>query len=124
MARYEHLPIFKAVYDLTLEMDRRVHEFSRYHKYSIGSDLRQCCREILRLVIQANDVWKKEPVLLEIRWKTEYLKTLLRLAFDSGAFPTGKTGYLYMAEKAVDAARQNEGWLKGMKGKTGNGEMQ
>ena len=40
MAQTEHLPIYKAAYDLCLYLEQVVHGFSRYHKYSLGADLR------------------------------------------------------------------------------------
>lgn len=40
MARTEHLPIYKASYDLCLYLEQVVHGFSRYHKYTLGPDLR------------------------------------------------------------------------------------
>ena len=49
MAQYEHLPIFKKAYDLTLYFEKIVRNFSRYHKYSVGTELRQLSREVLRL---------------------------------------------------------------------------
>jgi hypothetical protein len=124
MARYEHLPIFKNAYDLALDLDKRVHGFSRFHKYSIGEDLRAVIREALKLIIKANNVGDKRPVLLDLRWQLEYLKVLLRLAYDSGAFPTGKKGYLFTAEKAVELARQNEGWLKAVSSRSAEDKNQ
>ncbi len=35
MARYEHLPIYKAALDVTLHFERVVAGFSRYHKYTL-----------------------------------------------------------------------------------------
>ena len=40
MANTEHLPIYKSSYDLCLYLEQVVHGFSRYHKYSLGADLR------------------------------------------------------------------------------------
>ena len=37
MARSEHLPIYKASYDLCLYLEEAVHGFSRYHKYTLGA---------------------------------------------------------------------------------------
>lgn len=37
MARSEHLPIYKAAYDLCLYFEQVVHGFSRYHKYARSS---------------------------------------------------------------------------------------
>lgn len=46
MARYEHLPIYKTAMDLTVYLEQVVRNFSRYHKYTLGSDLRQQSREL------------------------------------------------------------------------------
>ena len=54
MAQTEHLPICKSAYDLCLYFEKIVINFSRYHKYSIGSDLRDVAREVLKLVVRAN----------------------------------------------------------------------
>ena len=44
MARTEHLPIYKASYDLWLYLEHVVHGFSRYHRYTLGTDLRDAGR--------------------------------------------------------------------------------
>jgi hypothetical protein len=36
MARYEHLPIYKTAMDLAVYLEQVVHNFSRYHKYTLG----------------------------------------------------------------------------------------
>ncbi len=56
MARYEHLPIFKEAYDLTVHLEKIVRNFSRYHKYTLGSDLRSQSRQVVSLIAQANMV--------------------------------------------------------------------
>jgi hypothetical protein len=48
MARSEHLPIYKSSYDLCLYFEQVVRNFSRYHKYSLGSDLRDGARRVLK----------------------------------------------------------------------------
>ena len=45
MARYEHLPIYKTAMDLAVYVEQVMRNFSRYHKYTLGSDLRQQSRE-------------------------------------------------------------------------------
>ena len=46
MARYEHLPIDKTAMDLALYVELVVRNFSRYHKYRLGSELRLQSREL------------------------------------------------------------------------------
>jgi hypothetical protein len=111
MARNEHLPIYKAAYDLCLWLEQVVRGFSRYHKYAIGSDLREGSRRILRLVVRANARIDKAPVLLEIREEVEELKAMLRLCNDAKGF-NGIAAFEHGARLVVDVARQNEGWLK------------
>ena len=40
MAQYEHLPIYKAAFDLQIYFEGIVKNFSRYHKYTHGAALR------------------------------------------------------------------------------------
>jgi len=47
MARYEHLLIYKTAMDLTVYLEQVVRNFSRYQKYTIGSDPRQQSRELM-----------------------------------------------------------------------------
>jgi hypothetical protein len=44
MARYEHLPLYKTAMDLTVSIETVVRNISRYHKYTLGTDLRQQSR--------------------------------------------------------------------------------
>jgi hypothetical protein len=87
MAQTEHLPIYKAAYDLCLYFEQVVRNFSRYHKYSLGQDLRDGARRVLKLIVRANARREKESVLLQIREEVEELKVLLRLCHDAKAFP-------------------------------------
>ena len=47
MAQTEHLPIYKSAYDMCLYIEKIVLNFSRYHKYSIGADLREGTRVVV-----------------------------------------------------------------------------
>jgi hypothetical protein len=44
-----------------------VRNFSRYHKYSIGQDLRDGARRVLKLIVRANARGDKSSVLFEVR---------------------------------------------------------
>jgi hypothetical protein len=56
MARYEHLPIYKKAMELALYFEQIVRNFSRYNKYTIGSDLRNKSREIACHIMRANSM--------------------------------------------------------------------
>ena len=112
MARYEHLPIFRDAYDLTVHIEKIVRNFSRYHKYTLGSDLRKRSRNILDKIVQANsDRENREARLLELRQELESFKVITRLCHDSLAFPNTRS-YLHVAKRITNLAKQNEGWIR------------
>lgn len=63
MARYEHLPIYKKSMDLTIYFEKIVRNFSRYHKYTMGSELRDKSRAIVGLIIKANSTVERLAIL-------------------------------------------------------------
>jgi len=111
MAQTEHLPIYKSTYDLCLYLEGVVPKFSRYHKYTLGADLRDGARRALKLVVRANARRDKAPVLLQLREELEELKVLLRLGYDANAFPNFNS-FTRAITQVVAMAKQNEGWLK------------
>lgn len=112
MARYEHLPIFRAAFDLALHLEKIVQNFGRYHKYTLGTELRDRSRAVLERVIAANtaDAGRQEQ-LLKLRAELEQLKVLVRLCHQAGGFASTRS-YLYVSEQVVGIAKQNEGWLR------------
>jgi hypothetical protein len=54
MAQTEHLPIYKAGYDVCLFLEQTVVKFARTHRYGLGAELREGARRVLRLVARAN----------------------------------------------------------------------
>lgn len=111
MAQYEHLPIYKKAYDLLLYFEKIVRGFSRYHKYTHGTALRQQMHEILRLLRQANGAEDKAPLLLQARERLEDLKLTIRVCKDVQAFPNFNS-FQYSINEVVGICKQNEGWLK------------
>lgn len=111
MARTEHLPIYKASYDLCLYLEQVVQGFSRYHKYTLGTDLRDGARTALKLVVRANARRERAAVLIALREQLEELKVLLRLGQDLKAFSRFNT-FEHAITQVVELAKQNEGWLK------------
>lgn len=79
MARYDHLPIYRAAFDLAVHLEKLVRQFSRYHKYTLGTELRDGSRRILERIIEANDRRDRGPVLAHLRQELEWFKVLARL---------------------------------------------
>ena len=114
MARYEHLPIYKKAMDLAIYLEKIVRNFSRYHKYTLGSELRQMSREVVGAIIAANSKVEKLPHLVDLREKLEGLQVLLRIAKEIRAFASFDS-YAYASNLVVDLSRQNEGWIRSQK---------
>jgi len=111
LARYEHLPIYREAYDLALHIEKIVRNFSRYHKYTLGTELRNKSRNIVEIIIKANNTEDRKKHLLELRQELETFKVFTRLCHDSGGFSSTKS-YLHIAERITNIAKQNEGWIR------------
>ena len=111
MARYEHLPIYKKAFDLALHFEKVVAGFSRYHKYTLGTELRNRSREIVLAIIQANSSRDKTAHLMQLRNDLEELLLLVRLSKETKAFKCFKA-FQFVAEEVTAVSRQNEGWLR------------
>jgi hypothetical protein len=53
-SRYENLPVYKKALDLVVYFENLIRHFEKYHKYTIGSELRNLSRRILVLIAKAN----------------------------------------------------------------------
>ena len=119
MARHEHLPIYKAALDMTVHFEKLVAGFSRYHKYTLGTELREGSRAALQQVLRANnaqDKTERSTELLVLRDRIEALLLAMRVAKEVKAFKSF-AGYLHAVEQVGSVARQNEGWFKQTQGK-------
>ena len=94
MAKYEHLPIYKASMELVVFIENAVKGFSRYHKYSIGERLRELSWEVITLIVKANNtpVKARKPLLVTLRDKIEEVNIALNVAKELKAFATTLTG--------------------------------
>lgn len=114
MAQHEHLPIYKSALDLAVYLEKSVASFSRYHKYSLGGDLRRIAHQNITLIVRANSEIKREETLAVLRNSLEELMVCLRIAKELQAFKS-LNSFIYAVENMVQLSRQNECWLKSLK---------
>ena len=50
MAHYDHLPIYRDAMRLAVHIENTVRGFARYHKYTLGSELRNGSRRIMGIL--------------------------------------------------------------------------
>jgi len=111
MNSYE-LPIFKSALDLCVYVDTIVKNQDKYHKYGIGSELREATREMFYLVSKINTNKERKIVLLQaLIDKCEETKAMLYLAKSLRAFKSFKQ-FEHSSKLTIDVCRQAQGWLK------------
>jgi len=114
MARYEHLPIYKAALDMAVYFERIVANFSRYHKFTLGSELRVLSHHVVLLVIKANNATDNIVQIRELLDALEELKILVHIAKEIKAFHSFNS--FEMCVRHLDGVtRQSAGWLKSQK---------
>jgi hypothetical protein len=109
---YKKLPIFKASLDLAVYLDMIVKNQDRYHRYTIGSDLREYSKQILFFVSKANRARDRNRVeiLKRLVECSEEIKILLMLAKELKVFKSFKQ-FEYSSKLAVNISKQAKGWL-------------
>lgn len=108
---YEGLPAFRAATDMVAYFETIVRGFSRYHKYTIGTDLRNLSYEVLDLIAEANrriDRIEKLKIALN---KLQKLKSRLQVCFEIKTFRK-PNNFPTATKKVISVAKQCEGWLR------------
>ncbi len=79
--------IAKKAERLLLDVEQAVKNFSRYHKYSLGSEIREQARTVLRLCHRAwRDRQRQAHWISELVWAIDELKLSLQLGSQLRAF--------------------------------------
>jgi len=108
--RYDNLPIYKSAMDLCVYVETIVRNFEKYHKYTIGTDLRNISKELLFLIHRANISHTRVQIVEKLRNRCEDMKMLIQLAKELKAFRSFKQ-FEYASKLSVGVCRQAQGWL-------------
>jgi hypothetical protein len=117
-------PIYRDCQRLLRHTEAVVLRFSRYHKYTVGTDLRQQAFAVMRTAHRA--VYDKPQQARHVQalvWLVDDYKLTLQLAMDIGAFVHGKCAaqkptspgfapFESAAQLAAGIGKQCGGWLK------------
>ena len=109
MARSEHLPIYRKAMEIALYFEQIVRNFSRYNKYTIGSDLRNKSREIACQIMKVNSLQDKREGLRELCGMVDELKVLIRLCGEVKAF-YNQNSFMHSSRLVAELAMQSQGW--------------
>lgn len=110
MAIYDNLPVFKATYDLLLQVVKLSVNIRRDARYTLGESLK---KEILNLCIRiyrANLTDDKAPLIEEARENLVPIKLMIRLLHDTQQLSTKQ--YAMLCEHLDVISRQLSAWQK------------
>jgi len=109
MATYDHLPVYKASYDLLLELFKIGKNFSREYRYTVGEDIKH---EVMRMMIgiyRANRSIEERRVHIgEARENLERVRLLLRILKDLKQ--VGLDRFVSVNEKVESVSKQLIAW--------------
>jgi len=107
----ENLPIFKSAMGLALYIEQIVRKFEKYHKYTIGVELREYAKQMIFIIHRANISKDKQEHILKLKVYCEDMKMLLIFAKNMEAFGNFKQ-FEHSSKLCVEICRQAQGWVK------------
>lgn len=90
MTLTSNLPVYKATYDLTLNLFTYIKGFQREFKYTLWEQLKQESIALIMTITKANMSRDKKPFLEQARSHIETVRILLRLSKDLHLFTVEK----------------------------------
>jgi len=108
------LPIYKSALELAVYMEKIVKEFEKYHKYTMGVDLRQKSKTLLFTIGHANLAEDKIVALTKLRDTCEEMKMLIQLSKELQVFKSFKQ-FEHSSLLTVMVCKQAQAWLNATK---------
>jgi hypothetical protein len=113
MALYDELPVFKAAYDLLLDIYRFSSTLTREYKYTLGEKLKNETLELLMLVYRANSSKTKFDIIQQAREQIEVVRLLLRVLKDLNQISVNS--FVRVNQQVENVSKQLTGWQKSQK---------
>ncbi|MCP3954330.1 MAG: four helix bundle protein [Desulfobacterales bacterium] len=111
--RREQLPIWRSCNRLLMEVKLAVKGFSRYHKYTIGTELRQsalqCCRLLVRALNSRNN--HRLRWVARLQSQCDDVKLLLQLGKELKVFASFAQ-FQKLVDLAIAAGKQVGRWQR------------
>ena len=107
------MPVYKACYDLLIEIFRFTGEFSREYKFTVGENLKKETIDLLKLIFRANSRTDKISVLQEARQSIEIIRLMIRVMKDMKQISLKR--FVAVNQKVENVSKQLAGWQKSQK---------
>jgi hypothetical protein len=109
MANYDNLKVYKAAYDLMLEIFR-LENVQRDIKFTLLEDLKKDMIKVIVLIYKANSSTEKNKFIIEAREHIAIVKLYIRMLCDLKQISPKR--YSSLAEQAESISKQLTGWQK------------
>ena len=105
-----NFPIFKSALELTVYIETIVKSFDKYHKYTIGEDMRKFSKDMLFIINRVGLAKDKEGAIRKLRDRCEDMKMLLLISKELKAFKSFKQ-FEQSSLLSVAVCKQSQSWL-------------
>jgi len=113
MATYDHLPVYKASYDLLVEIFQFTKNFNREYKYTIGESLKNETIKMITNIYRANSTYSKSTIIQSARENIEVIRLFVRLLKDLQQIGVKKI--VQVNEKIESVSKQLTAWQRSSK---------
>ena len=110
MGQYTDLPIYRTSYELLKEVNFRIKTFPRDFKFTLGTQLRNECVDMILNIYRANSSYDKVPYIDQILERVQLIKLILRLCRDMNFISTKV--FSGISELILSVSKQSTGWKK------------
>ena len=108
MAVYNHLPVYKASYDLLVDIFEVTRHFTREYKYTLGESIKKEAIEMITNIYRANSSYDKRDKIQAARENIEVIRLYFRLVRDLGQISL--KSFVEVNEKIEMVSKQLTGW--------------
>lgn len=113
MAQFDELPVYKATYDLLIEIFRFTKDFNKDFKYTVGESLKKETIELIILIYSANSRIDKQATIQAAREHIEVIRLLVPLMKDMHQISLKR--YVEVNKQVENVSKQLTGWQKNQK---------
>jgi len=111
MARYEHLPLFKSIYDFNIYLFKLSQGFSKDYKYGLAIEIKNLTSELMDLIILANNAEiERDSYLRKAEIDIERIKIKIRMLFDLKVI--NMKSYKYISSVLIEIGKQIGAWRR------------
>lgn len=112
MALHYDSPVYKAYYDLLLEIFQFTKVFAKEYKYTVGESFKKETLELLTLIFRANSKTDKQATLQDARERIEVVRIFIRLMKDLQKINVKRL--VQVNERVEAVSKQLTGWQKSL----------